>query len=86
MNLRRGSSRRVLTVVPVAEQNDIWIRDLARQTLQRLPNDPGMKLSPVWTPDGKRVAFTAERDGVQGVYWQAADGSRSGDLSSPGGP
>ncbi len=30
---------------------------------------------PVWTPDSKRVAFTAERDGVESVHWQAFDGS-----------
>ena len=34
------------------EQNDIWIWDLARQTLQQLTNDPGSNRSPVWTPDG----------------------------------
>lgn len=66
------------------EQNDIWIWDLARQTLQRLTNDPGMNRSPTWTPDGKRVAFTAERDGVESVYWQAADGSGSMERLSSG--
>ena len=58
------------------QQNDIWIWDLARETLQRLTNDPGLNRSPVWTPDGTRVAFTAERDGyVESIYWQKADGS-----------
>jgi hypothetical protein len=54
------------------EQNGIWILDLARHTLQQLP---GMIRAPVWAPDGKRLAFTAERDGVESVYWQAFDGS-----------
>jgi len=57
------------------EQSDIWIWDLAHQILQRLTNDPGMNRLPVWAPDGKRVAFSAERDGVESVYWQAFDGS-----------
>ena len=58
------------------QQNDIWIWDLARETLQRLTNDPGLNRLPVWTPDGTRVAYTAERDGQpESIYWQAADGS-----------
>jgi eukaryotic-like serine/threonine-protein kinase len=57
------------------QENDIWVWDLARQTLQRLTNDPGMNRTPVWTPDSQRIAFTAERDGVESIYWQKADGS-----------
>jgi serine/threonine-protein kinase len=58
------------------QQNDIWIWDLARGGLQRLTTDPGMNRSPVWTPDGMRVAFTAEREGVvESIYWQKADAS-----------
>ena len=45
------------------QQNDIWIWDLKRETLQRLTTDPGLNRGPVWTPDSQRVAFTAERDG-----------------------
>jgi serine/threonine-protein kinase len=66
------------------EQNDIWIWDFARQTLQRLTNDAGMNRSPAWTPDGKRVAFTAERDGVESVHWQAFDGSGTIERLSTG--
>jgi serine/threonine-protein kinase len=58
------------------QQNDIWIWDLARETLQRLTTDPGLNRIPVWSLDGKRVAYSAERDGQpEGIYWQAADGS-----------
>jgi serine/threonine-protein kinase len=58
------------------QQNDIWIWDLARETLQRLTNDPGVNRGPVWTPDGARLAFTATREGrPENIYWQKADGS-----------
>jgi serine/threonine-protein kinase len=57
------------------QENDIWIWDLARQTLARLTFDPGLNRSPVWTPDGKRLAFSAQRDNAENIYWQAADGS-----------
>jgi hypothetical protein len=57
------------------QENDIWIWDLVRKTLSRLTFDPGMNRGGVWTPNGKRLAFSAERDGAENIYWQAADGS-----------
>jgi serine/threonine-protein kinase len=66
------------------EQNDIWIWDIARKTLEQLTNDPGVNRLPIWTPDSKRVAFTAERDDVESVYWQAFDGSGAMERLSSG--
>jgi serine/threonine-protein kinase len=67
------------------QQNDIWIWDLSRESLQRLTTDPGFNRLPVWTPDGTRLAFTAERDGrVENIYWQAADGSGAPERLSIG--
>jgi len=66
------------------QQNDIWIWDLVRGTLQRLTTDPGMNRMPVWTPNGERVAFTAERDGVESVFWQKADASGTAERLSVG--
>lgn len=62
------------------QENDIWIWDLARKTLSRLTFDPGLNRGPIWTPDGKKVAFSAERDGSENAYWQVADGSGSQEL------
>jgi serine/threonine-protein kinase len=57
------------------EENDIWTFDLARGTLQRVTFDPDLNRAPVWSPDGRRVAFTRELDGGEAAYWQAADGT-----------
>jgi Tol biopolymer transport system component len=57
------------------EENDIWIFDLARETLQRLTFDPGANRSPVWSPDGKRVASSRALGNAEDIYWQVADGS-----------
>jgi serine/threonine-protein kinase len=55
---------------------DIWIFDLARETLSRLTTDSAVHAKPVWSPDGQRVVFAASRDGQpMNLAWRAADGS-----------
>ena len=55
---------------------DIWIWDLNRQTLSSLNRHPSQDMSPIWTPDSKRVIWTSTRGGGNpNLYWQAADGS-----------
>jgi serine/threonine-protein kinase len=70
---------------------DVWIYEWARDTLTRLTFDPGDDRSPVWTPDGKRIAFASSRArGQSNLYWQRADGTgevqpltESSDLQFP---
>jgi serine/threonine-protein kinase len=57
------------------QESDIWIWDVARATLMRLTFDPGMDRFPVWTPDGRRIAFSSMRAGASNLFWQAADGT-----------
>jgi Tol biopolymer transport system component len=58
------------------QANDIWMLDLARDTLTRVTTDPGLDQSPVWMPDGRRLLFTSQAGGVLGsVFWRAADGT-----------
>ncbi len=52
----------------------LWVYDVARGTLTRLVSGFDNH-SPVWTPDGKRLAFSSNREGSYNVFWQAADGS-----------
>jgi eukaryotic-like serine/threonine-protein kinase len=55
---------------------DIWIWDLGRETLTRLTFDPGADRSPAWFPDGRRIAFSSQRDGSAGnLFSQSADGT-----------
>ncbi|MGB6198463.1 MAG: protein kinase [Candidatus Acidiferrales bacterium] len=55
----------------------IWIYDLARGTLTPLTTQQVSNGVPVWTPDGKRVAYRSSRDGNFNLYWRPADGSGS---------
>jgi len=55
------------------QESDIWVWDLARETLTRLTFDPTVDRYPVWTPDSQRVIFSSDRAGPSNLYWQAAD-------------
>ena len=60
--------------VAIGLDGQIWIYDLTRGTLTRLTFQ-GSASNPVWTPDGKRVAFQSTSGGPFNLYWQPADGS-----------
>ena len=57
------------------QQEDIWLYDLARQTLTPLTNDPRLDQRPLWTSDGARIIFSSLRSGRPRLYSQAADGT-----------
>ncbi|MBZ5579304.1 MAG: protein kinase [Acidobacteriia bacterium] len=54
---------------------DIWVRDLERDTASRVTVLPGQSDWPVWTPDGKNLVFRALNGAAAGIYLIAADGS-----------
>jgi eukaryotic-like serine/threonine-protein kinase len=63
-------------VVYAADQMfDLWVWDVARLTLTRSTFMPGVDVHPVWTPDGRRLLFSSDRDGARNLYAQAADGT-----------
>ena len=57
------------------EENDVWVWDLAGETLSRLTFDAGRDHAGHWTVDGKDVLFASDRDGAFSVYRKAADGT-----------
>jgi eukaryotic-like serine/threonine-protein kinase len=62
--------------VTVAEQgNQIWLYDITRDALTRLTFEGTANQPPVWTPDGKRIAFYSNEERAQNLAWQRADGS-----------
>ncbi len=58
-----------------AKTRDIWVFDLARGSSTRLTFDPADHLNPLWSPDGRRIAFTSSRKGPRDLYWKASDGA-----------
>jgi serine/threonine-protein kinase len=68
--LSPDGKRLALAVAQGGEQN-LWIYELANDTMKRLTFDPETQLLPVWTPDGEFVAF---RSGSS-LAWARSDGS-----------
>jgi len=55
--------------------SDIWVWDTEHRTLTRLTFE-GINRKPIWTPDGKRIAFSSLGSNLGGgVNWKAGDGT-----------
>jgi serine/threonine-protein kinase len=61
--------------VNTGETTDIHIFDLVSRTLARLTTDGAFNVNAEWTPDGKRVIFSSQREGRPTLWWQLADHS-----------
>jgi serine/threonine-protein kinase len=84
---RLSPDGRRVAVNIVEEETQVWLYDLSRETLTRLTFEGNTNAYPVWTPDGKRIAFYSNKDGPTNIFWQLADGSggleRLGTSQSP---
>ena len=61
--------------VAVEIDNQIWLYDLSRDTLTRFTFKGDINRYPLWSPDGKWIAFQSNMDGPWNLFWQMADGS-----------
>jgi TolB protein len=84
--LKHGVQRIAFTRATSTSQADIWIAAADGSGEIRLTRDPGLEMSPSWSPDGKRIAFVSDRAGGNlDLYTIAADGTDLVRLtSSPG--
>ena len=57
------------------QDSQVWLYDLSRETLTRLTFEGNSNVNPVWTPDGKRIAFQSNKEGPVNIFLQLADGS-----------
>jgi Tol biopolymer transport system component len=64
------------------ETGDLFVLEIASGKSTRLTTSKKTESvqSPVWSPDGKQLAYVQIRDGVEGVYRRPADGTGTEEL------
>ncbi|MCH7716641.1 MAG: PD40 domain-containing protein [Gemmatimonadetes bacterium] len=67
--------RIALRISDLGQSQDIWVFDLDQGTLDRLTVEGDFNRVPVWTKDGRHIAFASNRAGPLNIYWKPFDGS-----------
>jgi Tol biopolymer transport system component len=65
---------RIAVALGPSDSRDLWIVDVARGTNTRFTFDAANDDNPVWSPDGKAIAFASNRQGSPKPYVKPADG------------
>jgi len=59
---------------------DIWLLELARGNPSRFTFDSSDDSYPVWSPDGRRIIYASNRDGLFNLYQRASSGAASEEI------
>jgi Tol biopolymer transport system component len=73
--LSRDGKLAAVTITSDTEQ--LWTYDLVRGTLIQLTSEQFSSISPVWTPDGRHVAYRSNKAGSWNLFWRQSDGRGS---------
>ncbi len=58
-----------------SDAQDVWTFDVATGKGKAITSDTAPDTAPVWSPDGRSIAYVSIRGNTHGVYRRAADGS-----------
>jgi Tol biopolymer transport system component len=64
----------------ILPNGDLWIHDLSRGVASRFTFHPSQEISNVWSPDGKRIVFSSNREGQYDLYLKPTSGAGDAEL------
>ena len=82
LRISPDGKKALATVRRGADGSHLWIYDLVRNIGRRFTTGEANSLNPVWSPDGRRVAYT---DGTGGVFIRSVDGTSPPERIDPKG-
>jgi serine/threonine-protein kinase len=56
---------------------DVWVHDVLGGRRTKLTDEGSQNHSPVWSPDGREIAFASNRTGLQSIFVQPVTGIRA---------
>jgi Tol biopolymer transport system component len=60
---------------PKTGNTDIWVLDIATGKSIPITNDPEPDNNPVWSPDGKQLAYVSTKESYSSIYRKSSDGT-----------
>ena len=77
LDLSPDDQRIALTITDTLGGSDVWVYDLARDTMTLAAGGPDLELYPLWTPDGESLVYASTRgeEGGRNLFRRAADGT-----------
>jgi mono/diheme cytochrome c family protein len=70
-----GTRLAVIKRDPDSDSQDVWAFDIATGKGTAVTSDSAPDTAPLWSPDGRSIAYVSVRDNTHGVYRRPADGS-----------
>ena len=75
-----GKRLLVVKIDPQTGINNIWVFDIATGKATAMTNETQSVNAPVWSRDGKQIAYVQFKDSYSSIYRKAADGTGNAEL------